>query len=113
MDCSVFLPGFENTEVKIANDYKKGKELIVILKTKLLSEVEIISRYKQNETNIIIGGLYIVHDSKKYPFNENRGSSCANGISFENFSQSHFKKCISEFGCKANGSRLLCASNHQ
>jgi hypothetical protein len=57
MDCSVFLPGFENTEVKIANDNKKGKELIVILKTKLLSEVEVISSYKQNETNIIIGGF--------------------------------------------------------
>jgi hypothetical protein len=32
MDCSVFLPGFENAEVKIDNDYKKGKELIVVLK---------------------------------------------------------------------------------
>lgn len=62
---SFSAPGFENAEVKIDNDYKKGKELIVVLKTKLLSEVEIISRYKQNETNIVIGGLYIVHDSKK------------------------------------------------
>lgn len=57
--------GYENTEVKIANDNKKGKELIVILKTKLLPDVEVISSYKLNATNIIVGGVYIVNDFKK------------------------------------------------
>ena len=62
---SFSAPGFENAEVKIANDNKKGKELIVVLKTKLLPEVEVISSNKLDARNIVMGGLYIVNDYKK------------------------------------------------